>query len=171
VLFVDDDIMVRQELKAVLDAYADVELIGEAGNGEEVVWQVDQLHPTVVVMDINMPKMDGGEEEGDSIARCVIPHVTNSELRHTSHETVSLPRRQRRTEVSSPLSEWRSSGGRRDLTVFSTVRFNRCDILRIELQKFLDGIEDHGIDEVVIFMNESIPQAGRRSKGGGKVRR
>jgi YesN/AraC family two-component response regulator len=35
VLFVDDDIMVRQGLKAVLDAYADVELIGEAGNGEE----------------------------------------------------------------------------------------------------------------------------------------
>ena len=51
--------MVRQGLRTVLDTYADVKLIGEAGNGEEAVQLVDQLRPEVVVMDINMPKMDG----------------------------------------------------------------------------------------------------------------
>lgn len=61
VLLVDDHIMVRQGLRAVLDAYPDVELIGEAGNGEEAVQLVDQLGPTVVLMDINMPKMNGIE--------------------------------------------------------------------------------------------------------------
>ncbi len=61
VLLVDDHIMVRQGLKAVLDAYADVELIGEAENGEEAVRLVGQLRPAVVVMDINIPKMDGIE--------------------------------------------------------------------------------------------------------------
>lgn len=61
VLLVDDHVMVRQGLRAVLEAYADVELIGEAGNGEEAVQLVDRLRPTVVVMDINMPKMDGIE--------------------------------------------------------------------------------------------------------------
>lgn len=61
VLLVDDHIMVRQGLKAVLDAYADVELIGEAGNGEEAVRLVDQLRPAVVVMDINIPTMNGVE--------------------------------------------------------------------------------------------------------------
>ena len=61
VLLVDDHIMVRQGLRAVLDAYADVELIGEAGNGEEAVQLMDQLRPQVVVMDINMPKMNGIE--------------------------------------------------------------------------------------------------------------
>lgn len=61
VLLVDDHVMVRQGLRAVLDAYPDVELIGEAGNGEEAVAQVKRLRPDVVVMDINMPKMNGIE--------------------------------------------------------------------------------------------------------------
>ncbi|MGC4095688.1 MAG: response regulator [Nitrospira sp.] len=61
VLLVDDLIMVRQGLRAVLDAYPDIELVGEAGNGEEAIHLVDQLHPAVVLMDINMPKMNGIE--------------------------------------------------------------------------------------------------------------
>ena len=61
VLLVDDHIMVRQGLRVILDAYADIELVGEAANGEEAVRLVDQLRPTVVVMDINMPKMNGIE--------------------------------------------------------------------------------------------------------------
>ena len=59
VLLVDDHVLVRQGLRAVLDAYANIELVGEAGNGEEAVRLVDQQCPTVVVMDINMPKMNG----------------------------------------------------------------------------------------------------------------
>ena len=61
ILLVDDHIMVRQGLRVILDAYADIELVGEAANGEEAVRMVDQLRPAVVVMDINMPKMDGIE--------------------------------------------------------------------------------------------------------------
>jgi CheY-like chemotaxis protein len=61
VLLVDDHIMVRQGLRAVLDAYPDVELIGEAGNGREAVAQVKRMRPDVVVMDINMPEMNGIE--------------------------------------------------------------------------------------------------------------
>ena len=61
VLLVDDHIMVRQGLRSVLDAYADVELVGEAGNGEEAIQMVEQLRPAIVVMDISMPKMNGIE--------------------------------------------------------------------------------------------------------------
>lgn len=60
-LLVDDHLMVRQGLKAILNAYTDVELVGEAGTGEEAVRLVDKLRPTVVVMDINLPKLDGIE--------------------------------------------------------------------------------------------------------------
>src|SRR5690349_10278921 len=59
VLLVDDHIMVRQGLRAVLDAYSNIELVGEAGNGEEAIQLVDQLRPAVVLMDVNMPKMNG----------------------------------------------------------------------------------------------------------------
>ena len=59
VLLVDDHAMVRQGLRAVLESYPDVEVVGEAGNGEEAVEYVGRLQPTIVVMDINMPKMNG----------------------------------------------------------------------------------------------------------------
>ena len=59
VLLVDDHAMVRQGLRAVLESYADVEVVGEAWNGEEAVACVERLQPTIVVMDINMPTMNG----------------------------------------------------------------------------------------------------------------
>ena len=59
VLLVDDHAMVRQGLRTVLDSYADIEVVGEAWNGEEAVAGTDRLRPAVVVMDINMPKMNG----------------------------------------------------------------------------------------------------------------
>lgn len=87
VLLVDDHIMVRQGLRAVLDAYPDVELIGEAGNGEEAVQLVNQLHPTVVLMDINMPKMNGIEatktimaSHPETIIIALSVHVTDTDL-------------------------------------------------------------------------------------------
>ena len=61
VLLVDDHLMVRQGLKAILNAYDDIELVGEAGDGEEAVRLVDQLLPAVVVMDLDLPKLDGIE--------------------------------------------------------------------------------------------------------------
>jgi signal transduction histidine kinase/ActR/RegA family two-component response regulator len=59
VLLVDDHAMVRQGLKSVLEGYSDVEVVGEAGSGQEAVALAEQLRPAVVVMDINMPQMNG----------------------------------------------------------------------------------------------------------------
>lgn len=61
VLLADDHVMVRQGLKTMLDAYADIKLVGEAGNGREAVDQAKRLRPDVVIMDINMPEMNGIE--------------------------------------------------------------------------------------------------------------
>ncbi len=59
VLIVDDHTMVRQGLRAVLQSYPNIEVVGEAGNGEEGVLNVQRLQPAVVVMDIGMPSLDG----------------------------------------------------------------------------------------------------------------
>lgn len=59
ILLVDDHAMVRMGLRSVLESYPDVEIVGEACNGEEAVAFVEHLQPTVVLMDINMPKMNG----------------------------------------------------------------------------------------------------------------
>jgi len=59
VLIVDDHVMVRQGLRAVLQSYPNIEVVGEAGNGEEAISNAAKLQPTVIVMDIGMPTLDG----------------------------------------------------------------------------------------------------------------
>ncbi len=59
VLVVDDHPMVRSGLSALLAAYDDLELIGEAADGNEAVRLCTQLAPDVVLMDLVMPGMDG----------------------------------------------------------------------------------------------------------------
>ncbi|HEU4682996.1 MAG TPA: PAS domain S-box protein [Nitrospira sp.] len=61
VLLVDDHAMVREGLRRVLEGYDDIEVLGEACNGEEAVSAVTKYQPTVVVMDFNMPKMNGAQ--------------------------------------------------------------------------------------------------------------
>jgi len=59
VLLVDDHAMVRQGLRSALQAYPNIQVVGEAADGEEAVLCAAQIQPAVVVMDINMSKMDG----------------------------------------------------------------------------------------------------------------
>jgi DNA-binding NarL/FixJ family response regulator len=59
VVLADDQALVRAGFRALLDAQGDIEVVGEAGNGEEAVRLATQLTPDVVLMDIRMPGMDG----------------------------------------------------------------------------------------------------------------
>jgi len=61
VIIVDDHTVVRSGLGAVLDISEGLELVGEAGDGEEAIKICERLQPDVVLMDLQMPKMDGVE--------------------------------------------------------------------------------------------------------------
>ena len=61
VLLVDDDALVRSALSLMLGGQSDIEVVGEAGNGEVGLALVSDLEPDVVLMDIRMPVMDGLE--------------------------------------------------------------------------------------------------------------
>jgi len=61
ILIVDDHPVVRDGLSAVLETQADFEVVGEASDGREAVAQVEQLQPDVVLLDLDMPVMDGLE--------------------------------------------------------------------------------------------------------------
>jgi DNA-binding NarL/FixJ family response regulator len=61
VLLVDDDPLVRSALSLMLGGQSDIEVVGEAPNGEAGLALVSQTQPDVVLMDIRMPVMDGLE--------------------------------------------------------------------------------------------------------------
>jgi DNA-binding NarL/FixJ family response regulator len=61
VLIADDQPLVRVGLRKILDFEPDIEVVGEAGDGEDAVRQADRLAPDVVLMDIRMPVLDGIE--------------------------------------------------------------------------------------------------------------
>ena len=59
ILVADDHSVVRKGLRMFLSLQSDLEIVGEAADGEEAVAMARQLKPDVVLMDIKMPKMDG----------------------------------------------------------------------------------------------------------------
>jgi DNA-binding NarL/FixJ family response regulator len=61
ILIVDDHPIVREGLAAVLEAQQDMEVTGEAGDGEEAVNKFTELQPDIVLMDLAMPGTDGVE--------------------------------------------------------------------------------------------------------------
>ena len=59
VLIADDQELVRSGLRTILEDEPDIEVVGEAGDGEEAVAAAARLRPDVVLMDIRMPRVDG----------------------------------------------------------------------------------------------------------------
>ena len=59
VLLVDDHSLVRQGLKQIIELEEDILVIGQASNGEEALELISQVKPNVILLDINMPKMNG----------------------------------------------------------------------------------------------------------------
>jgi DNA-binding NarL/FixJ family response regulator len=61
VLVADDDPVVREGLVAILEGQDDIEVVGEARDGQQTVELVQRLQPVVVLTDIAMPRLDGIE--------------------------------------------------------------------------------------------------------------
>jgi DNA-binding NarL/FixJ family response regulator len=70
VLIVDDVVRVRQDLRTVLTLAGDIEIVGEAGDGLAAIRQAQALRPDVVLLDLEMPVLDGCEAARQIKAVC-----------------------------------------------------------------------------------------------------
>lgn len=61
VMLADDHVLVRKGLKKILEMEEDIEVIGEAGDGNETIEKVLEKKPQVLLLDINMPRLNGIE--------------------------------------------------------------------------------------------------------------
>ena len=59
ILLADDNALMRQVLRLILETYPNMTIIGEATNGIEAVEMAADLNPDGIIMDVNMPKIDG----------------------------------------------------------------------------------------------------------------
>ena len=84
VLIADDQSLVRAGFRLILESQPDLEVAGEAADGEEAVAAVRRLHPDVVLMDVRMPRLDGLEAARivleDGAAQCRVIMLTTFDL-------------------------------------------------------------------------------------------
>jgi len=80
VLIVDDSSFMRKSLTHILESDESLEVVGTAADGKEAIRKVKQLHPDVVLMDIEMPVMDGLAALAHIMAECPTPVLMLSAL-------------------------------------------------------------------------------------------
>lgn len=73
VMLVDDHAGIRDGLRSILSSYPNFQVVGEAGDGEEACHSVEKLNPSVIVMDINMPRLNG--IHATACIKKLFPHI------------------------------------------------------------------------------------------------
>ena len=92
-----DQALVRGGFRMILDAQADLEVVGEAEDGERALAAVRELQPDVVLMDVRMPVLDGIEATSRIVAESLPSRVL---VLRRSTRTTSSTRRCARTRVA-----------------------------------------------------------------------
>lgn len=83
---VDDEALARAQLRRLLGAVPDVEVLAECGSGEDAVAAIDRLHPDLVLLDVQMPRGDGL-----SVVKAVGPARMPLTIFVTAHDEYAIP--------------------------------------------------------------------------------
>lgn len=137
VLIADDHAMVRDGLRSILSSAEDVEIVGEAGTGGEVLEAVQALAPDLVLMDIRMPDMDGLAAT-EAIKQCS-PHT--SVIIVTSYESKEYLRRAIEAGAAGYLLKGTSREG-----LITTIRAVRSGGSMIDARLLGELLHDMGLE-------------------------
>jgi signal transduction histidine kinase len=85
VMLVDDHTMVRKGIKSILDNHESITVIGEASDGQEAVSLAIQLRPDIVIMDVNLPILDGIAATAEITKQCPEVRVIGLSVHESSH--------------------------------------------------------------------------------------
>lgn len=148
VLVVDDHAILRDGIRSLLERQDDMKVIGEAANGQEALAQIGELLPDIVLMDVNMPGMNG--LEATRHVKALYPQVKILIL--TQHDS---------QEYISPLLQagasgyvLKRSGGREVVNairhVFEQGAFLEPSVARQFLNQFASGesVSEQGYDSL-----------------------
>lgn len=120
VLVVDDSLTVRKRLVEVLDAASDIEVVGEAGNGQEAIDLCERLRPDVITMDMVLPIKSGLAATEHIMGYCPTPIlvVSASTNRRDLYKTYDALRAGalavfEKPSAATPASEWQDALVRR----------------------------------------------------------
>ncbi len=85
VLIVDDSLTTREYLKHIIDSDPRMQLAGEAKNGEDAIVKAESVKPDVIIMDIQMPGINGYEATQAIMEKCPVPIIIHSALVAPEH--------------------------------------------------------------------------------------
>jgi len=85
VVLADDHTIVRDGLRALLEANPEIKVVGDAANGRQAVSQAKELQPDVVIMDISMPEMNGIDATRQILETCPQVRFSCPGARSTTH--------------------------------------------------------------------------------------
>ena len=155
VLIADDHAVVRDGLQALLAKASDVEVVGVAGNGREVIEQVQRVRPEVVVMDIGMPELDGVEATRHLREKCPESRVLILSMHLTSEHVV------RALQAGARGYVLKESAGEEVVEAIRAVaagrRYLSHQISELMIDDFLrDGVEVSPLDRLSLRESEVL---------------
>jgi DNA-binding NarL/FixJ family response regulator len=96
VVIADDHHLVRQGIRALLDKADDIEVVGEAEDGQQALHLVEKLAPDVLLIDVAMPRLDGMQ----AIERVRLAHATTQTIILSMYSDEAMVRQALRSKVS-----------------------------------------------------------------------
>ena len=151
VLIADDDAIIREGLKMIIETQKDMEFLGAAANGEEALQLCEEQKPDVVMLDIRMPKMDGIKA-----AECILYQKLSVPLLLTTFDEPDLILRAFRAGINGYILK--NSPAERILSAIRVIHTGgtvfQADVLEFIRSRISSGVSGSNLFDILLSPRE-----------------